>query len=200
MTCIIGYKGSDGSVFIGGDSDGTDAWFNQTVRADPKVFRVGEFLIGFTDSFRMGQLLMFNLKPPAIKHKDVYKYMVTEFVEEVRRCFKEGGFNRNKEGRDIGGDFLVAVRGRLFRVESDFQVGESNDNYIAAGSGESFAMGVLFAKENSKEAPRKQIKKALEAASHFNAAVCSPYLIKRLPPYVFKKNAKVVKKKISKQK
>lgn len=194
MTCIVGYKDSDGTIFIGGDSAGTDSWYNQTIRRDPKVFRVGEFLIGFTDSFRMGQILMYNLKPPPIKTKNIYKYMVTEFVEEVRRCFKEGGFGRNKDGEDRGGDFIVAVRGRLFRVESDFQVGESCDNYIAAGSGENFAMGVLFALDKQKLTPREKIKAALQAASHFNAAVSPPYVVKKLPPDVFKEHAAAKKK------
>ena len=62
MTCIVGLI--DGNrVWMGGDSAGVSG-LDITVRSDPKVFRNGDFLIGFTSSFRMGQLLAFRLRPP----------------------------------------------------------------------------------------------------------------------------------------
>ena len=52
MTCIVGLI--DGRrVWMGGDSAGVSG-LDITVRADAKVFRNGDFLIGFTSSFRMG--------------------------------------------------------------------------------------------------------------------------------------------------
>ena len=66
-----------------------------TIRKDPKVFKVGNFLIGYTSSFRMGQILRFNFNPlkyvPEI-HNDEYEYMCTDFIDEVRVCFREGGY------------------------------------------------------------------------------------------------------------
>ena len=50
-------------MYIGGDRAGV-AGLSLTVRADEKVFQNGEFLMGFTTSFRMGQLLRYSLKPP----------------------------------------------------------------------------------------------------------------------------------------
>lgn len=47
---------------MGCDSAGVGGWHLQ-LRADPKVFHVGHFLIGYTDSFRMGQLLRFGEQP-----------------------------------------------------------------------------------------------------------------------------------------
>jgi hypothetical protein len=62
MTAIVGI--TDGStVFIGGDSAGSNS-YNLTVRKDTKVFRAGEFVIGFTTSFWGNYLLMGGSLPP----------------------------------------------------------------------------------------------------------------------------------------
>ena len=55
MTCIAGLV-HDETVYLAGDSAGTSGW-NLTVRADPKVFANDSYVMGFTTSFRMGQLL-----------------------------------------------------------------------------------------------------------------------------------------------
>src|SRR5690242_15173484 len=85
MTCIVGLVAADGRVHLGGDSAGI-AGYDLTVRKDPKVFRVGEFAVGFTSSFRMGQLLRFAFTPPPIEG-DLDAYMVTTFVNALRDCF-----------------------------------------------------------------------------------------------------------------
>ena len=74
MTCIVGLV-HEGVVYIGGDSAGV-AGLSLVVRAD-EMFRNGDFLMGFTTSFRMGQLLRYKLYPPR-RHPDdrVAKYMV----------------------------------------------------------------------------------------------------------------------------
>ena len=87
MTCIVGLVHGD-SVYLGGDSAGVD-WYSLTVRADPKVFVNRGFAMGFTTSFRMGQLLRFKFVPPPVPEgKDPYEYMVTDFVEGVRTCLR----------------------------------------------------------------------------------------------------------------
>ena len=67
MTCIVGLV-HEGVVYIGGDSAGV-AGLSLVVRADEKVLRNGDFLMGFTTSFRMGQLLRYKLDPPR-RHPD----------------------------------------------------------------------------------------------------------------------------------
>src|SRR4030095_14530972 len=88
--------------------------------SDTKIFRNGEFILGFTSSFRMGQLLRYSLVPPVPRDWDLDRFMATEFVQSVRDCLREGGFARNDSGVESGGTFLVALRGRLYRIESDF--------------------------------------------------------------------------------
>jgi ATP-dependent protease HslVU (ClpYQ) peptidase subunit len=81
MTCIVGFR-QGGKVIVGGDSAGISGW-DVTVRADPKVFVAGDYVMGFTSSFRLGQLLQFRLKlpePPRSANR-LYSFMVAEFVE-----------------------------------------------------------------------------------------------------------------------
>lgn len=181
MTCIVGVIDKD-KVWIGGDSAGVGG-YDITVRKDPKIFKVGDFLIGCTSSFRMIQLLRFSLNPPK-RHpdKEAYEYMCTEFINEVRRCFKDGGFNEFHNSAEHGGTFLVGYNGRLFCVGGDYQVGESHDNYMAVGCGEAYALGaakVLFdyTKENNAF---NVINEALQAAVHFSAGVRPPFVIESI--------------------
>jgi ATP-dependent protease HslVU (ClpYQ) peptidase subunit len=177
MTCIVGYV-KKGTVTIGGDSAGVGG-LSITHRKDPKVFVAGPFIMGFTSSFRMGQLLMSsNFKPPhQKKDQSDYDFMVTSFVDSVKKCFDDGGYSQKyTDGDDKGGTFLVGYKGTLYMIENDFQVSESLENYESVGCGEEFAKGVLFAIDNEKNLePREKIKLSLEAATHFSGGVRPPY-------------------------
>lgn len=142
MTCIVGLV-DNGIVYIGGDSCGSDGR-TSTIRAEEKVFRNGEFLFGFTSSFRMGGILRYSFKPPECKTWDVWRYMNTTFIDAVREAFKSGGYLQTESGRESGGDFLVGFRGQLFVIESDFQIGVPACSYEAVGCGRSHALGSLF--------------------------------------------------------
>src|SRR5271166_3399887 len=117
MTAIVGLI-DHGDIYIGGDSCGV-AGLSKTIRADPKVFGNGPFLIGGTSSFRMLQLLRFKFAPPTQTNlQDDYEYMVTNFIDAARQCFSANGFG-DKEGN--GGTFLVGYRGVLYTIEGDHQ-------------------------------------------------------------------------------
>ncbi|HEV7935246.1 MAG TPA: hypothetical protein VGP70_23410 [Actinomadura sp.] len=173
MTAIVGLV-HNGTVHIGGDSAGVDDSLALTVRADAKVFTTGPFAMGFTTSFRMGQLLRYALKAPE-PNGDLERFMVTEFVDAVRDCLKEGGWATKDSEREEGGTFLIGVHGRLFCVQSDYQVAEAADGFAAVGCGEDVALGALYATARSRMAPQKRIKLALEAAERFSAGVRGPF-------------------------
>ncbi len=180
MTCIAGLV-DNGDVYIGADSAGVNDRFDLTVRADEKVFRNGEFLFGFTSSFRMGQLLRHQLSPPAHPSgMSVDRYMVHELVDAIRECLKAGGYQRTKEGVDTGGTFIVAYRGRLFTVENDYQVACQVEPFCAVGCGYAYARGVLYELRNAKMPPRTKILHALNAAEHFSAGVRGPFKVMKL--------------------
>jgi hypothetical protein len=176
MTCIIGLAcPKRGKVYIGGDSAGV-ANYAVTIRADEKVFRNGPFVMGFTSSFRMGQILRYAFSPPEHPQGlDGMCYMVGRFVPAVRQAFKDGGYGRSKDGEDLGGKFLVGYRGQLYAIEDDFQVARMSDDVASVGCGCEFALGAMHA--SAGLSPRKRILKALEIATHLSAGVRPPFVI-----------------------
>ncbi len=175
MTCIVGLI-EDGTVYMGGDSAGV-AGYGLTVRADEKVFVKGDFVMGFTSSFRMGQLLRYSLKPPKY-HPDVdtSEYMVVDFVNAARECLKTGGYAQKDKEVEVGGTFLVGFNGKLFKVESDYQVGIPMQFFDACGCGDDIALGAMFS--NAHLSPEDRILQALEAAEQFSAGVRRPFIVK----------------------
>lgn len=176
MTAIVGLV-HKGKVYIGGDSAGSTP-YTVTDRLDEKVFINGPFVIGFTTSYRMGQLLRYSLSvtPPA---GDPFKYMVTTFVDAVRDCLKAGGYAKKESDTETGGSFLVGHKGRLFYIDADYQVGEHRDGYCACGSGAEAALGSLYSTPTLK--PVARLTRALEAAEHFYPGVRGPFLVVREP-------------------
>jgi ATP-dependent protease HslVU (ClpYQ) peptidase subunit len=173
VTAIVGLV-HGGSVHLGGDSAGVGDHYSLQVRADAKVFATGPYVMGFTSSFRMGQLLRWALKVPE-PDNDLERFMATTFIDAVRDCLREGGWLSKDSERETGGDFLVGIRGRLFAVQGDFQVAEMADGYAAVGSGYQLALGVLYATRTSRMRPERRLEVALEAAERFNAGVRGPF-------------------------
>lgn len=175
MTCIIGYLDSQRG-YIGADSAGV-AGYETHPRKDPKVFKIGGVLMGFTSSFRMGQLLNFNLKvPKKADNEKAYMWMVKRFIPAVRECFKDGGYLLKKDEREGGGTFIVIAHCHLFCVESDFQVAEYHWPFYAVGCGAQYALGSLITSMDATGVTtRQRITKALRAASEFSGAVCPPF-------------------------
>lgn len=176
MTCVVGLE-HRGHVWIGGDSAGVSGWA-LTARADEKVFRNGPCVMGFTSSFRMGQLLRYSLTIPP-QHEGVgdEEYMVTAFVDAVRECLKAGGYAKKENEVEAAGQFLVGHRGTLWKVDSDYQVGRSLCGYAAVGCGDEFALGALHA--TAGDAPKRRINRALYAAADHSAGVRPPFTVIR---------------------
>jgi hypothetical protein len=183
MTCIIGAICKKTSkVYIGGDSAGL-AGLDVTIRADPKVFRNGPYLIGFTSSYRMGQLLRYALKPP--KHKkglpDMH-HLVADFIPAVKQCFADGGYLKTQDGRAEGGFWLLGYRDKLYQIDSDFQVGEPAHGIAAVGCGEAQAYGAMYAElDLAPDGPVDgAILHALDIVTRLNAGVRPPFVIEHL--------------------
>lgn len=174
MTCIVGLE-HDGDVYIGGDSAGVGG-YSLSVRSDSKVFRNGPFAMGFTSSFRMGQLLRYKFSPPEqLPSEDDDKFLVTRFMDAVRQCLKDGGYAETNNGVEKGGVFLFGYRGRLYRVNSDFQVGRNVLPYDAVGCGQDVALGAMGA--STIPAPEARIQQALRISEQHSAGVRGPFSV-----------------------
>jgi hypothetical protein len=179
MTCIVAIA-QNGTVYMGSDhaaSDDKTGWILS--RKEPKCFKVGQYAVAFTDSFRMGQILQYSWTPPKYTptktNSGLDKFMRTKFVDSVKTAFKDHGFGSiGGSDEDTGGIFIVGLEGRIFTIDEDFHVGENVVNYMAEGSGGQIALGALYATKNQKN-PKLRLKLALEAASEFNMAVAPPF-------------------------
>lgn len=177
MTCIVGIETND-NVFIGADSASVSG--GQIERTHlTKVFQRGDFLIGYTTSFRMGQLLQYSLDAPTQEVEDDLEYMATVFIDAVRECLKSGGFATVDSDQERGGFFLVGYKGKLYEVDDDYQVNRFRDGFSALGAGNEYAMGSLFTTVHVPD-PVARVTAALQAAERFSASVCEPFVINNL--------------------
>jgi ATP-dependent protease HslVU (ClpYQ) peptidase subunit len=184
MTCIVGVVAGS-TIWMGGDSLSSYP-ASYEVRRDrtPKVFRLGELLIGYTTSWRMGQLLQHNLTAPPQRHDDSdEKWLATAFIDAVRQVLKTGGFAHKENEVERGGTFLLGLRGKLYEVDSDYQVGAPGEPYGACGAGRPYALGALhtmMALDRPLHA-KDRVRYALDAAAYHSAFVRAPYIILKAP-------------------
>lgn len=178
MTVIVGLVHKH-RVHMGGDSAGV-AGYALTIRTDTKVFATGPYVMGFTSSFRMGQLLRHALQAPA-PEGGLDRFMCTTFVDSVRACLKDGGWAKKDADQEQGGTFLVGVHGHLYTVDSDYQVAEPADGYAAVGCGDELALGALHTTTTLGMKPQARLTAALAAAAHHSAGVRGPYAFATTP-------------------
>lgn len=180
MTCIVGLV-DGGNVWVGGDSLGSSG-SNRVIRSDEKVFLRGEFLFGFTTSFRMGQLLRYAFTAPERKEGiEDHEYLATVVIDAIRDCLKAGGYAKKTNEAEEGGDFLIGYRGGLYHVGPDYQVGIPANRYYAVGAGADFALGALHGLSSLRTtqfSAELLLTRALEAAAEHCAFVAPPWVIK----------------------
>lgn len=172
MTCIVGYT-EKGVTYIGGDSGGFSDW-NMCVRKDPKVFKLKNgFVIGFSGSFRAGQILMYKFSPePYFGTMDLHEYMVKYFVPGMCKSLDDNKVSA--EDREFF-SILVGYVGRLFEIGHDLQVGELESTAIGCAS--ESARGALHAMKYYEMAPITRVEAALEAADACSGGVSPPFNI-----------------------
>jgi ATP-dependent protease HslVU (ClpYQ) peptidase subunit len=173
MTCIVGLE-HEGQVWLGGDSAAV-ADTDISIPIEPKVFRNGPYVIGFSTSFRMGQILQYQFRPPnpaKSRIKDLTRFMITQFIEAVREAFKDKNF---KDEDGDGGQFLVGYRNKLFIVDSDFHICRPAFGFHAIGCGDNPALGALFVSQ--ERTPMDRVMGALKASAAFCTTVRGPFTV-----------------------
>lgn len=177
MTCIIGLA-LDGKVYMGSDS-ASSSGYDRHITALRKVFRVGEFLIGYQDSFRMGEILQYHLEVRQQQDGETdERYMVVGFIEAVRECLKAKGYTRIDNNTETGGRFLVGYRGHVYVVDNDFQINHWLSGIATCGAGEQYALAAMLALHDWK--PEERIRRSLEISSELSVYVTAPFHIEVL--------------------
>jgi len=180
MTCIVGII-EKGITYIAGDSLGSNG-HSGTVYRNKKVFHLDnnkEIISGYTDSYRMGQLLQFSTglfdRLKLEQEDSIERYLVNSFIPLLRDRFSDGGYEYSENSRVHGGEFLLAYKDKLYKVQSNYSIMRSLDNYDACGGGENCALGALKCMEGEDLTPQQKLKKALESASKFTLSVQPPF-------------------------
>ncbi len=188
MTCIVAVT-DDRTVVMGADSASAGE-FDVHIRATPKLFRTGAYAIGYTRSWRMGQILRHVTElpepPDSADGETLEHFMVAEFVAAIRRSFSEHGFAKisrvarsadyTEEGQEVSGVFLVGLGGHIFEIREDYQVVRPATPYAAVGGGAIAALGAFHALHAHAEVPLEtQAEAALAAAETYTQSVRSPF-------------------------
>ncbi len=179
MTCIVGIiDKKTQSMILGGDACGSNG-YSYSIRKDSKIFKKGNILMGFTSSFRMGNILRYKLEIPSHpKSMGIFRYMNTLFIDAVKKVLKEDAYARVDKNTERGGTFLVAFKGRLFCIYDDYQVSERVDTINACGSGELVALGTMSTLLDSNSGnlnPKKILRLGLRAAESQILSVKGPF-------------------------
>lgn len=176
MTCIVGFT-QDGFTYMGADSCGGNGYTARPY-ANSKLFKRNGIVIGFTSSYRMGQLLEHadgfpeGLPDNPDEH---FPWMVNTLIPAVRTILSEGGLAKKENEVESGGEFLVGTPGELFKVQSDYSVLTPLDGMGAVGSGDEVALGALHATRNLSLTATDRVRLALEAAAAINPNVLGPW-------------------------
>tara|TARA_Y100000310_G_scaffold307018_1_gene348680 strand:- start:2092 stop:2664 length:573 start_codon:yes stop_codon:yes gene_type:complete len=180
MTCVIGFKDED-YIYIGADSLGSNG-ITKTVRKDKKVFQKNDMLIGFSGSYRMGQIIQYKfVMPEHPKEMDVDTYMRSIFIDTMIDCLTENGHTKIIDNERFGASFIIAYKNRMFEIDEDYHVGESVEDYIAIGSGAEVALGAIIGilKYCKDIKTSKLVTSALEASEEVSCGVGRPFVIMR---------------------
>lgn len=100
-------------------------------------------LIGYTSSFRMGDILRYVWEVPDFEG-GVNDWLVRRCIPSLRETFTDQGFMSQDAGRDVGGDFIIVADNRILLLQDDFSVIEPQEGYLSVGSGSLVATGAMW--------------------------------------------------------
>lgn len=154
MTTIIGLQLEDG-CWLACDSQ-TTGETGRPYEHDlvQKVTANGEYLVagsGDADACDIVQHIWQPPKPPArtrVKEADLYRFMLLEVVPSLRRCLEDNDYEIDKNDKDAGYFFLIALRGVIYEIDQSGSVSLRRDGIYGIGSGSRYAIGALMAGAN----------------------------------------------------
>jgi ATP-dependent protease HslVU (ClpYQ) peptidase subunit len=182
MTIIAACRDQDGSVWMGADSVSVTPNNDARFGAAPKIFQLGEFLIGSTGTVNCHQIVQYRTEfplPPC--DGDLLEYMVKFFVGSLRSAMKEHGgeCKTTAETTEMDGRLLVGIRGQLFTVDGGYGVHVPRAPIAAIGCADQLAYAAMFTAR--KLVPtmhaRAVVQCGLEAAAEYDIMIRPPFHI-----------------------
>lgn len=188
MTCIVGLV-DKGTVYMGGDSCASSDYAHQIV-GNPKVFRIGEMILGVCGSFRLIDLLRFSVQGVAETDQHPERFLRTTFTENVYNVMEK--YHESEKG-ELQGCLLIGYKGALYEMQSDYSILNAPEWGLSVGSGVYAARGALHALSKHRYTPEKKVMMALEAAEAVAVGVKGPFKVITLEPDKAKNNKNAAK-------
>lgn len=180
MTVIVGITDGD-KVYMGSDSLISGENEVQSLRT-PKIIKkqcyqdcgmideTNTIFIGVSGTLRGLQLLQYQWEPP-IQSQDQQddEYIHVNVLNSIHTLFIEYGSGLIFDNQDQHPDnFLIGYKGRLYNLDSNYQIYETNKPYAAIGSGDAYALGSLKTNDHQIYSNSEAcIYYAIEAAIEF---------------------------------
>ena len=110
-----------------------------------KLKPVGEYLLGYAGDHRAGQLAHYVFKPPALidinNQSELDWFISNHFIPELRQTWEDNNCNVTEDTLDL----IVAIRGIIYWVGSDYSWIREDSGLYGVGSGGKYALGYLSA-------------------------------------------------------
>lgn len=173
MTVIVGIV-KNNTVWLGADSAATNSSGTQKLLGDPKVFVKGKIAIGVCGSPKILDHLNNVTELPSWDGRAPKReFLLRDVVPTIKSSL---GAGECLEGSNMPGELLIGFQGRLYQVESNFQLITSQAGFDSVGSGSDTAIGSLHSTTNV-QSTRKRVIMALTAACARNAMCRPPFTI-----------------------
>ncbi len=170
MSCVVAIQ-ENSAVYFGWDSAISNESEIRIIK-NPKVFLIGDIVIGFIGNSRVGQIL---------KYYDSWaknNKSIETLINSMREKLEEHNCLTMEDGMDLcSSSFLIFYDKKLYEVDEFFQILELEDKYNAIGSGKYVALGCLYSNQKSKMSPIERITESLECSEKFTPFVRKPFSI-----------------------
>jgi ATP-dependent protease HslVU (ClpYQ) peptidase subunit len=118
-----------------------------------KISKVSKYLVAGAGMAAPCDIIQHCWKPPNVTKaaaKDLFHFAIVELVPSLRELLNS--YQVANKTEDEGFELLIAVKGQLVEVDSDFNCSMRDDGFYGLGSGSDFAIGALQAGATWKRA------------------------------------------------
>lgn len=184
MTCIVALR--EGNTIIMGADRSLDFGEGRTeVSSHPKIKKLNENMaIGISGSLYSAQTMLEYIEVPDFSgfqmlnpQKDSNYYMMRVFlpiyrkVLEERYCISE----EDQKNHSCRINSLVICNDKIYDIGNYFEVIPASNNFMAAGSGQQYALGSLYSTKDISIPTKDKVRKALESAAYYDEYVREPF-------------------------
>lgn len=158
MTCIVGIECVDGAI-VAGDYMGS-SWCAQGISTQSKVFSYDKLIMGYTTSFRFGQVIEHMLDDNKnfvpTDPNDTYRWLVRAFIPKLQAVLE---LEKCK-----GGDAVISLNGQVWYIQEEFSVLRYTNGVHSVGVGEDYMTSSILTQINmlGNKPSIEQAKKMLE--------------------------------------